>query len=128
MDGNGRWARARGLERIEGHRAGAKSVRVVAEECRRLGIRYLTLFSFSTENWGRPPEEIAGLMKLFRSYLESELSGLMENGIRLRAIGDLDRLPPAVRAILFRNIEATKENDGMDINLAISYSGRDEIV
>ena len=128
MDGNGRWARGRGLPRIEGHRAGAKSVRRVVEECRRLGVRYLTLFSFSTENWQRSADEVGGLMKLFKRYLDSELSTLNDNGVRLRAIGDLQRLPGFVRDSLQRTMELTQNNDGMDLILAVSYGAREEIV
>lgn len=127
MDGNGRWAGSRGLPRIEGHRAGAKSVRRVVEECRRLGVRYLTLFSFSTENWQRSPEEVNALMKLFRRYLKSEVGTLNENGVRLRAIGDLARLPSGVREALDSATQATVENTGMDLVLAVSYGGREEI-
>lgn len=128
MDGNGRWAGRRGLPRIEGHRAGAKSVRRVVEECRRLGVRYLTLFSFSTENWQRSKDEVSGLMKLFKRYLDSELATLNDNGVRLRAIGDLDRLPNFVRESLQRTMELTCDNDGMDLILAVSYGAREEIL
>jgi len=128
MDGNGRWARRRFLPRVEGHRHGAKSVRMVVEESRRLGIRYLTLFAFSTENWRRPQDEVGGLMQLFVQYLESELDLLLRNGIRLRAMGDLQRLPDSVRVVLERNQERTKDMDGMDLILAVSYGGRDEVV
>ncbi len=128
MDGNGRWARSRFLPRVEGHRAGAKTVRMVVEECRRLGVRYLTLFSFSTENWGRPEEEVGALMHLLRHHLMSELTQLSETGIRLRAIGDLSRLPAQVRDALDSCAEQTKDNTGMDLMLALSYGGRDEIV
>ena len=128
MDGNGRWAKRRFLPRIEGHRNGAKSVRVVVEECRKRGVRYLTLFAFSTENWGRPVEEVSSLMGLFVQYLESELERLSNNGIRLRAMGDLGRLPDGVRERL-RDCEAkTASNTGMDLILALSYGGRDELV
>jgi undecaprenyl diphosphate synthase len=128
MDGNGRWAKRRFLPRVEGHRNGAKSVRMVVEESRRLGIRYLTLFAFSTENWRRPQDEVGGLMQLFVQYLESELELLLRNGIRLRAMGDRSRLPTAVREVLERNEERTRDLDGMDLILAVSYGGRDEIV
>lgn len=128
MDGNGRWARKRFLPRVEGHRNGAKSVRMVVEEARRLGVRHLTLFAFSTENWRRPEEEVGGLMHLFVSYLESELDLLLRNGIRLRAMGDISRLPASVRELLQRNEEKTKHLDGMDLILAVSYGGRDEVV
>lgn len=128
MDGNGRWAKARGLRRIEGHQAGAISVRKIVEESRRQGIRYLTLFSFSSENWGRESSEVEGLMSLFKQYLDSELSGLNENGIRLRALGELDRLPESVRSALDTDLKETSNNIGLDLILAVSYGSRDEIV
>jgi undecaprenyl diphosphate synthase len=128
MDGNGRWAKKRFMPRIEGHRNGARSVRMVVEECRRLGIRYLTLFAFSTENWRRPEAEVGGLMHLFVQYLESELKLLLDNDIRLRAMGDRTRLPASVRGLLERTEEKTKDLKGMDLILAVSYGGRDEII
>ena len=128
MDGNGRWAKKRFLPRIEGHRAGVKSVRMIVEESRRLGIRYLTLFAFSTENWQRPRDEVSSLMKLFCHYLESELELMLKNDIRLRAVGDLSRLPAEVQTSLQKNFERTKDKQGMDLILAVSYGGRDEIV
>ncbi|MFN4895865.1 MAG: isoprenyl transferase [Pseudomonadota bacterium] len=128
MDGNGRWAKKRFLPRLEGHRNGAKTVRMVVEEARRLGIRHLTLFAFSTENWRRPEDEVGGLMHLFVQHLESELELLLKNDIRLRAMGNLSKLPPAVRALLERNEERTKHLTGMDLILAVSYGGRDELV
>jgi undecaprenyl diphosphate synthase len=128
MDGNGRWAKKRFLPRIEGHRNGAKTVRMVVEECRKLGVRYLTLFAFSTENWRRPEEEVGGLMTLFVHHLEAELDLLLRNGIRLRAMGNMARLPAPVRELLKRNEERTKDLDGMDLILAVSYGGRDELV
>jgi undecaprenyl diphosphate synthase len=128
MDGNGRWAKKRFLPRVEGHRNGAKSVRSTVEEARRLGVRYLTLFAFSTENWHRPSDEVGGLMQLFVRHLESELDVLLKNGVRLRAMGDVARLPEGVRELLRRNEEKTKHLDGMDLILAVSYGGRDEVV
>ena len=128
MDGNGRWACSRGLPRIEGHKAGVKAVRRIVETCHQLGVRYLTLFSFSSENWRRSPEEVAGLMRIFRSTLDEELDTLVENGVRLRAIGNLDKLPFPVRSALRRNIEKTKGNTGFELILAVSYGGREEIV
>ncbi|MCB0359397.1 MAG: isoprenyl transferase [Bdellovibrionales bacterium] len=128
MDGNGRWATRRGLPRLEGHRAGASSVRTVVEECRKCGIRYLTLFSFSSENWHRSADEVGGLMKLFKRYLDSELKTLLENGVRLRAIGDLERLPAFVRESLMETMERTANNQGLDLILAVSYGAREEIV
>lgn len=128
MDGNGRWAKRRMLPRVEGHRAGAKTVRMVCEESRRLGIRYLTLYAFSSENWQRPKDEVSALMKLFTQYLESELETLLKNDIRLRSIGDREKLPSGVRELLELNEERTKNAKGMDLILALSYGGRDEIV
>jgi undecaprenyl diphosphate synthase len=127
MDGNGRWARGRGLPRIEGHRRGKEAVRAVVETAHRLGIPYLSLYAFSTENWSRPREEVDGLMSLLRRYLATELRKMMRNQIRLLAIGNLKRLPRAVQEALRRNIEATRNNTGMTVVLAVSYGGREEI-
>ena len=127
MDGNGRWAERRGLSRLQGHRAGKQSVRAIVEATRRVGIPYLTLYAFSTENWGRPPREVDGLMSLLRRYLASELDKMMKNEIRLLAIGNVRRLPPAVREVLRATIEATRHNTKMTVILAVSYSGREEI-
>lgn len=127
MDGNGRWAKKRFLPRLEGHRAGAKSVRNTVEECRKLGIRYLTLYAFSTENWTRPQEEVSGLMKLFIEYLKSEAATLAKNKVRLRAIGERDRLPPEILAIL-EDVEAqTSKEPELDLILALSYGSRQEL-
>ncbi len=128
MDGNGRWAKSRSLPRVEGHRMGAKTVRMAVEECRKLGIRYLTLFCFSSENWGRPEQEVSALMKLFVQHLEGEAESLAKNGVRLRAIGDLGSLPVEVREKLNNAMERTKDKSDLDLILAISYGGRDEIV
>lgn len=100
MDGNGRWAQERGLKRTDGHQAGSKTVRMVVEECRKLGIRYLTLFAFSSENWSRPADEVGSLMELFSDYLREELPNMLKNGIRLRTIGDRSRLSDKVRSAL----------------------------
>ena len=128
MDGNGRWAKQRGLPRTEGHRAGAKAVRQAVRAAARLGVRYLTLFCFSTENWQRSPDEVGALMKLFQFSLQSELPELIKNGVRLRAVGDLGRLPESVRVWLERVVEETSRNDRLDLVLAISYGAREEIV
>jgi undecaprenyl diphosphate synthase len=127
MDGNGRWAQQRGLPRLHGHRVGKESVRAVVETSRRLGIRYLSLYAFSTENWRRPPREVDGLMTLLRRYLATELDKMMKHQIRLVAVGNLRRLPPAVRDGLRAAIEATRRNTGMTVILAVSYGGREEI-
>jgi undecaprenyl diphosphate synthase len=127
MDGNGRWAEQRGLSRLYGHRVGKDSVRAVVEASRELGIEYLSLFAFSTENWQRPPREVDGLMTLLRKYLASELGKMMRHGIRLVAVGSLRRLPPAVRQALRASIAATRNNTGMTVILAVSYGGREDI-
>ena len=127
MDGNGRWAEQRGLSRIHGHRVGKESVRAIVETSRRLGIRYLSLYAFSTENWNRPPREVDSLMSLLRRYLATELDKMMKNQIRLLAVGSLRRLPPAVRQALRTTIDATKRNTGMTVILAVSYGWREEI-
>ena len=127
MDGNGRWASARGLPRLEGHRAGAESVRSTITACRERGIEALTLYSFSTENWARPEDEVTGLMSLLAEYLRDELTELLENGVRLRAIGELDRLPGEVQMLLGGVVAATSANTGLQLVLALSYGSRAEI-
>jgi undecaprenyl diphosphate synthase len=128
MDGNGRWAESRGLPRIAGHREGSESVRAVTREARRLGIEALTLYAFSAQNWARPPLEVAALMQLLAEYLESERQEIMENAIRLGAIGELGRLPSFVRERLDRLGRESALHRGMTLTLALSYDGRGEIV
>jgi len=128
MDGNGRWARRRGLPRIQGHRAGVKSARAAMEVCRDQGIAYLTLYTFSLENWQRPRAEVDELMRLLHRYLSREAKRLGENGIRFRAIGRLDLLPPKVRAKVAEITAATAANERLNLCLALSYGGRAEIV
>lgn len=128
MDGNGRWAEAQGLPRSLGHQAGAETVRRVVTHTRKLGIPYLTLYAFSTENWSRPADEVDALMSLFAAFLESELPTMMENGVRLRIIGDTGRLNAELRERLDRTLAATAANDALALTLAINYGGRDEIV
>lgn len=128
MDGNGRWAKKKGKNRIEGHKAGIKSVRETVEACRKLGIKFLTLYSFSKENWGRPKEEVNALMKLLYLYLKTEYKKLMKHGIRLNAIGALSDLPRYVQRRLRSVMKKTEKNDEMVVTLALSYGGRDEIV
>jgi undecaprenyl diphosphate synthase len=127
MDGNGRWAEQRGLPRVVGHREGAESVRAVTRTARRLGVSALTLYAFSSENWGRPEPEVAALMELLADFLEAERPEMMQNGIRLNAIGELERLPEDVGRRLARVREETAENAGMTLTLALSYGGRQEI-
>jgi undecaprenyl diphosphate synthase len=128
MDGNGRWARRRGLSRIEGHKRGKDSVRAVVETSRRLGIPYLSLFAFSTENWRRPRREVSALMNLLRRYLRTELNRMMKNEVRVVAIGDLDRLPDLVRRDLEGSIEETRNNSRLTVGLCVSYGGREDLV
>ncbi len=128
MDGNGRWAEARGLPRVAGHREGSEAVRAVTRAARRVGLRALTLYAFSSENWGRPEEEVGALMQLLAEYLDSERAEMMENGIRLNAIGDLERLPGFVRDRLAAARAETAANGAMTLTLALSYGGRQEIV
>ena len=128
MDGNGRWARNQGKHRVQGHRSGVKSVREVTEAAAELGIDYLTLYAFSTENWNRPREEIDALMSLLVTSLNSETKTLMKNNIRLLVIGDLKSLPVNVLKKLNSVIEKTNQNTGMSLVLALSYSARWEIV
>jgi undecaprenyl diphosphate synthase len=127
MDGNGRWAEARGLSRVEGHREGARSVRDVTRAARRAGVEALTLYAFSAQNWARPALEVAALMELLRDYLVSERSEILDNGVRLHAIGDLGRLPLVVREPLDWLCRASARNRGMVLTLALSYGAREEI-
>lgn len=128
MDGNGRWAAERGEARIRGHAAGAEAVRRMVRRFRELGLPYLTLYAFSTENWRRPGREVEALMRLLGRFLRSELPGLAENNVRLAAIGDLSRLASGLRKNLLRAIDATAGNDGLVLTLALNYGGRDELV
>jgi undecaprenyl diphosphate synthase len=128
MDGNGRWAKRRGLPRIEGHRKGADSVREVTRAARELGIEALTLYAFSSQNWDRPIEEVRMLMALLRDYLVDERSEILENGIRLTTIGNIDRLPDFVREPLLQLKAESANNQGMTLCLALSYGGREAIV
>jgi undecaprenyl diphosphate synthase len=127
MDGNGRWAETRGLDRVEGHRAGSESVRMVTREARRIGIEALTLYAFSSQNWARPPGEVAALMQLLHDFLESERREILDNGVRLEAIGEVERLPRFVRKRLDQVREESRGNSRMVLTLALSYDGREEI-
>jgi undecaprenyl diphosphate synthase len=128
MDGNGRWARRRGLPRAAGHRAGVEAVRLIVESCKRLGLKALTLYAFSAENWKRPRAEIDTLWWLMRVYLRRELPEIISNGIRFTCMGRLEGLPTQVREEMEAAIEATAHNQGMRLNVAINYSGRAELV
>jgi undecaprenyl diphosphate synthase len=128
MDGNGRWALSRGLPRLAGHRAGTENLRRVIEACIEFGIEYLTIYAFSTENWGRPLEEVRGLMRILEDVIDRELRELHDQGVQLRHIGRLDRLKPHLRQKVLDAIEYTKDNDRLVLNVAFNYGGRDEIV
>ncbi|MGW8194031.1 MAG: isoprenyl transferase [Desulforhopalus sp.] len=128
MDGNGRWAQQRNQPRLFGHKAGADSVSDIVETCRKLGIEYLTLYAFSSENWKRPASEVSGLMSILKRYLESELNRMQKNDVRLISIGDHSLLPDSVREALQRVIGLTSKNSGLTLNLALSYGSRNEIV
>jgi len=127
MDGDGRWAQLRGQPRLAGHRAGAESVRDITRAAREIGIEALTLYAFSTQNWARPAEEVAGLMQLLREFLIDERSEILDNGIRLEAIGDIEKLPPFVTEPLDELRAASAGNDKMTLTLALSYGGRESI-
>jgi len=128
MDGNGRWAQARGLPRIAGHRRGAEAVRRTVTAAGELGIPYLTLFGFSSENWKRPLEEVDDLMGLLRHYLRGEIAELHRNGVRLRVIGERGRLAPDIVTLIANAEELTRDNSGVNLTIALSYGGRAEIV
>lgn len=128
MDGNGRWAKKRFLPRIAGHKAGVESLRKIIEETGDLGIKYLTVYAFSTENWKRPEEEVSGLMSLLVTYIENELSNLHNNGVRLRILGDITALPSLVRKKVEMALEKTAGNTKLTLNIALNYGGRDEII
>jgi undecaprenyl diphosphate synthase len=128
MDGNGRWARQRHLPRIEGHRAGAESARVIIRTAGELGIKYLTLYAFSVENWNRPKEEVDALMKYLLHYLKSETPELNKNNVRLEVIGQTYRLPEVVQENLKKSIVTLSKNNGLTLIMALSYGGRTEII
>jgi undecaprenyl diphosphate synthase len=127
MDGNGRWAAQRGLTRGRGHQAGAEPVRVVLKAAQKAGVKFLTLYAFSTENWGRPQDEVEGLFELLWQYLQSETPELLASGVRLQAIGDGSALPELARQALASTREMTRANDGITLTLALSYGSRAEL-
>lgn len=128
MDGNGRWAMDRNLPRVQGHQAGVESIRSIVRAAGELGLKYLTLYAFSTENWGRPQDEIGFLMNLLSNYLDKELAEITKNNIRFRMIGHLEDLPVEIQKKIRRNLKETENNTGLTLNLALSYSARIEIV
>ena len=128
MDGNGRWAKKRGLPRVAGHRRGVETVREIVEVCAEIGVKYLTLYTFSTENWKRPKDEVSTLMRLLLKSLKDRLDELDKNDIKLTCIGNIESLPTVVQKQLNEDIERTKNNKRMTLNLALSYSGRWELL
>ena len=128
MDGNGRWAKQKGMPRVLGHRSGVKSVREVTEAAAQIGVKYLTLYAFSTENWSRPPAEVMALMSLLVETIKGEIRDLNKNGVRLTAIGDIEALPAATLKTLREGIEKTKDNDRVTLVLALNYSAKWEIL
>jgi undecaprenyl diphosphate synthase len=128
MDGNGRWAKKRGLPRIMGHRAGVESLRAIIETSANLGIRYLTLYAFSTENWKRPPQEVKGLMDLLVEYLQKELAELHKNNVKIRVIGEIEALPEYAQKEVINAGETTRNNTGLMVNIALNYGSRAEII
>lgn len=127
MDGNGRWAQMRGRPRLFGHHAGAKRVREIVESCPGFGVKYLTIFAFSTENWKRTQSEVAGLMSLFKRYITGEAEALRKNGVRVRFIGDRVRLDPKLTQLMDELEQMTADNDLVHLTVAINYGGRDEV-
>jgi len=128
MDGNGRWAKKRGLPRQAGHRAGVENLRRVIDACVEFGIKILTIYAFSTENWGRPESEVRGLMRIFRRVLDQELNDLHEQGVCLHHLGDLSGIDPSLQKKVLHALELTKDNDRLTLNVAFNYGGRAEIL
>jgi undecaprenyl diphosphate synthase len=128
MDGNGRWALSRGLPRLAGHRAGTENLRRIIRACVEFGIKYLTIYAFSTENWGRPREEVEGLMHILEDVIDRELAELNQEGVQLHHIGRLERLDPKLQEKVLAAIDLTKNNDRLVLNVAFNYGGRDEII
>ncbi len=128
MDGNGRWAKQHGLSRLEGHRAGAENIRPIIKCLNQRQIKYVTLYSFSTENWNRPEDEVTGLLRLFEESIDKYVSELQENGIKLRHLGHLEELPQGLQLAINKAIELTKNNTGMTLSFALNYGGRLEIL
>ncbi len=128
MDGNGRWAKARGLGRSEGHRAGALAVREIVQYCREIGLKHLTLYTFSSENWSRPKAEVSALFSLLLEFLKAEMPRMLQQGISLKVFGDVEGLPLAVRTALKLAVKSTARGKAMDLNLALNYGSRAEIV
>lgn len=127
MDGNGRWAKNKGLPRLAGHNAGMKAMKKIVDHSDKLGIRYLTVYAFSTENWKRSIAEVSGIFKLLVAYVNSDLKGLIENNVRVTVLGDYTSLPDDAVKSLEKTLESTKDNTGLQFNIALNYGGRDEL-
>src|SRR5512137_1099305 len=128
MDGNGRWALKRGLPRLAGHKAGTENLRRIIKACVEYGVKYLTIYAFSTENWGRPREEVQGLLRILEDVIDKELNELDQQGVQIRHLGRLDQLAPALQEKVIDAVETTKQNTTLVLNVAFNYGGRDEIV
>ncbi|AIY82507.1 MAG: isoprenyl transferase [Clostridium baratii] len=128
MDGNGRWAKKRKLPRTMGHKAGVETIRRVLKEADKLGVKYMTLYAFSTENWKRPKEEVNALMKLLIQYLRQEINELHKNGVKINVLGDITKLPKECQEEIEKSVDKTKNNVGITMNIALNYGGRDEIL
>jgi undecaprenyl diphosphate synthase len=128
MDGNGRWALKRGLPRLAGHKAGTENLRRIIKACVEFGVKYLTIYAFSTENWGRPREEVQGLMRILEDVIDKELGELNEQGVQIRHLGRLDQLAPAVQEKVIHAVASTRHNERLILNVAFNYGGRDELV
>ena len=128
MDGNGRWAKSKGLPRLSGHKAGVKAVRKITETCSKIGLQHLTLFTFSSENWKRPTSEVNALMKLLLSSIHNEINRMIKNNVRFTFIGDINKFNDSIQNELLNAYEKTKNNSGLNLNLALSYGGRQEII
>ena len=128
MDGNGRWAKQKGLPRLMGHKKGVKAVKAITESCSKLKVKYLTLYTFSEQNWNRPVDEVSGLMKLFLKSLKAEIKNLNDNNIRFTIIGDMEKIDNKIKDEILYSVEQTKDNTGLNLNLAFNYSGRQEII
>lgn len=127
MDGNGRWAKKKGLPRLAGHNAGMKAMKKIVDHSDKLGIKYLTVYAFSTENWKRSKAEVSGIFKLLVTYVNSDLKGLIENNVKVKVLGDYNALPKDAVNSLEKTLESTKNNTGLQFNIALNYGGRDEI-
>ena len=127
MDGNGRWAKERGVPRLAGHNAGMKAMKKIVDHSDKLGIKHLTVYAFSTENWKRSLEEVSGIFKLLVSWVASDLKGLIDNNVKVKILGDYTALPANAVRSLEKTLEATKDNTGLQFNIALNYGGRDEI-